>query len=148
MSRRNPKRSSSGRFARLPLTLLATPAVTTLSHAAFRVLVLLAAQYTGYNNGALGITRNQAAQQGIGSDHTLYGSLRDLETRELIERTYHASRVPPRPAMYALTWVSVDDTEYSRSARLATHAYREWQPTPKAARRRKPRLTVVRSADL
>jgi hypothetical protein len=140
MSGRHPKRStSSGRFARLPLTLLATPAVTRLSHAEFRVLVLLAAQYNGYNNGALGLTRGQAANQGIGSNRTLYLSLRNLEVRGLVVRTYPASRVPPRPAMYALTWVSVDDTDFSGAERLATHAYREWQPEP----RRKPNLTIV-----
>lgn len=140
MSRRHPRKSNgAGRFARVPLTVLATPAVITLEHAAFRIMVLLAAQYTGYNNGALGITRDQAAQNGIGSNRTLYGALRELEARGLLERTYHASRVPPRPTMYALTWVSVDDTEYSKSERLPTHAYREWQP------KQKPKFTVVKN---
>jgi hypothetical protein len=144
MSRRHAKRTSrGGRFARLPLSVLKTPAVTTLSHAEFRVLVLLAAQYTGYNNGDLGITRSQAAEQGIGSDHTLYGALRNLEARGLIDQTYRASRVPPRPAKYAISWESVDDTEWSSSVRLPTHAYRDWQAPPKKARRRRPRLTVV-----
>lgn len=140
MSRRHPKKSSGGgRFARLPLSVLSTAAVKTLEHAHFRILVLLAAQYHGGNNGALGITRSQAAENGVGSGHTLYGALKALETRGLIDKTYQASRVPPRPAMYALTWVSVDDTEYSRAERLPTHAYRDWQPT------QKPKLTVVRS---
>jgi hypothetical protein len=116
-----------------------TSAVITLEHAAFRVLVLFAAQYHGGNNGALGITRDQAAQNGIGSNRTLYKSIRELELRGLIDKTYPASRVPPRPAMYALTWEAVDDTAWSRSERLATHAYREWQPAAD-----KPKLRVVR----
>lgn len=145
MSCRNPRRKTTGgRFARLPLSVLSTPAVTTLDHAAFRVLVLLAAQYYGTNNGALGITWTQAAANGIKSDNTLYAALRELETRGLIEQTYPASRVPPRPTMYAITWVSVDDTEYSRSTRTAAHSYRDWSAPPTARRRRRrTRLRVV-----
>jgi hypothetical protein len=147
MLRRHPKRrSGGGRFARLPLSVLSTPAVTTLSHAHFRVLALLAAQFNGYNNGSLGITRTQAAKQGVGSDHTLYGALKALELRGLIDQTYHASRVPPRPAMYAITWESLDDTNWSRSTRVASHAYREWQAPPKVPRGRRPQLAVVRTA--
>jgi hypothetical protein len=128
MSRRHPRRSNSaGRFARLPCAVLVTLAVTTLEHAHFRVLALLAAQYNGSNNGALGLTPSQAAQSGIGSNRTLYAGLRALEARGLIERTYQASRVPPRPTMYALTWVAVDDTDYSRAERMPTHAYQGWK---------------------
>ncbi len=123
----------------LPLTVFDTPAVSTLSHAVFRILMLMAAEYNGGNNGALGITRSQAAEKGIGSDHTLYDGLRTLEKRGLIEQTYPASRVPARPAMHALTWISVDDTEWSRSTRIPAHTYRDWRPA------RKPKLKVVRN---
>ena len=132
---------------------MVTPACTTLSHAEFRVLVLLAAQFTGHNNGALGVTRSQGAAQGIGSDHTLYGALKNLEVHGLIERTCHASRTPPRPAMYCISWESEDDTDWSSSALRATHAYRDWQPPAKQKSRRggkrqrkkkaRPKLTVV-----
>ena len=124
----------------LPLTVLDQAAVIKLSHAAFRILVLMAAQYHGGNNGALGITRSQAAVNGIGSDHTLYSALRTLEERGLIEQTYPASRVPPRPTMYALTWMSVDDTSWSRSTRIPAHTYRDWQPS------RKPKLKIVKDS--
>lgn len=145
---KHPKRSSGGgRFARLPLSVLSTPAVTTLSHAQFRILVMLAAQFNGYNNGSLGVTRSQAAEQGVGSDHTLYGALKALELRGLIDQTYPASRVPPRPAMYAITWESMDDTTWSRSTRLASHTYREWQAPLKAPRHRPPKLSVVRGGE-
>ena len=130
----------AGCFAMLPLTVLDKAAVKTLSHAAFRVLLLMAAQYNGGNNGALGITRIQAAANGIGSHHTLYSALRTLAERGLIEQTYPASRVPPRPTMYALTWMSVDDTSWSRSTRIAAHTYRDWQPS------RKPKLRIVKDS--
>jgi len=127
MPRRHPKRKTGGgRFARLPLTVLGHDSVKSLSHAEFRVLVLLAAEFNGRNNGALGITRKQAAENGVGSGHTLYKALRTLEERGLIAQTYPASRVPPRPTMFALTWLSHDDTQWSQSSRVASHSYRHW----------------------
>ena len=122
-----------GRFARLPVAVLEHITVTTLTHAAFRVLVLLAAQFTGFNNGALGITAKQATNAGIGSNKTLYKSLRELELRRLVELTYPASRVPPRPTMWALTSLPLDDTQYSKSTRTPSHAYRNWKPERSAA---------------
>lgn len=141
MSPRHPRRKTTpGRFARLPLTVLDQPAARTLSHAQFRILTLLAAQYHGSNNGALGLTRSQAAENGIGSDHTLYKALRTLEEHGLIDQTYPASRVPPRPTMYALTWISVDDTSWSQSTQIPSHAYRDWKPS------RKPQLKIVKDS--
>ena len=129
MSRSNRRRKQGGgRFARLPVVVLEHIAVTTLTHAAFRVLVLLAAQFNGFNNGALGITAKQATDAGIGSDKTLYRSLRELELRRLVELTYPASRVPPRPTMWSMTWLPLDATQYSQSTRTPSHAYRDWQP--------------------
>lgn len=143
MTKRHPKRrTSAGRFARLPLTVLSTKAVTTLAHSEFRVLVLLAAQYNGRNNGALGITHSQAAINGIVSKHTLYKALTALEDRGLIRETYPASRVPPRPKMFALTWISIDDTSWSQRERLPTHNYKTWEPPPK--RKQMPHLKMVR----
>ncbi len=139
MTRRHPSRKTgTGRFAKLPLTVLDQAAVITLSHATFRVLVLMAAQFNGYNNGALGLSKSQAASQNI-SNKTLYKALATLEEHGLVEQTYPASRVPPRPTMYALTWISIDDTEWSRSTRIPTHTYRDWQPP------RKPKRRVVRN---
>ena len=139
MSRRHPRRKTgAGRFAKLPLTVLGHVSVIALTHAAFRVLVLLTAQFNGYNNGALGLSKSQAASQNI-SNKTLYKALATLEGRGLIERTYPASRVPPRPTMYALMWISIDDTEWSRSTHVPAHSYRDWQPS------RKPKLKVVRN---
>jgi len=104
------------------------PAVRTLNHAAFRVLVLLAAQFSGYNNGSIGLTFGQAQQAGVGSRKAFYGALKDLESRKLIQLSYAASRVPPRPTMWILTWLAVDDTAYSTGTRVAAHDYRHWNP--------------------
>lgn len=111
----------------LPLTVLKHDAVTSLSHAAFRVLVLLAAEYNGHNNGAIGLTVRQAAEAGICAKRTVYAALAELSDRELIMQTYPASRVPPRPTMYALTWLPLNDTLYTKATRTAPHSYRAWR---------------------
>ena len=125
---RKGRKASAKRFAMLPNVVLEHVAVITLPHAAFRVLVLLAAQFNGHNNGAVGMTKNQAAACGIGSDKTLYQSLRELELRRLSLKTYPSSRVPPRPTMYALSWLPMDDTDYSDATPKPSHAYRDWKP--------------------
>ncbi|MDN5863970.1 MAG: PadR family transcriptional regulator [Gammaproteobacteria bacterium] len=127
MSAKGRRRLTSGKFAMLPERVLESEAVRTLSHAAFRVLVLLTKAYNGRNNGALGLTVAQAKREGIGSDNTLYSALRTLEERGLIQRTASPSRVPPRPAMYLLTWQPVNDTEYSRQRNVPAHSYQQWR---------------------
>lgn len=133
MARTNGRKQAGGRFAHLPIVVLESAAVTSLSHATFRVLVLLTAQFSGFNNGALGLTATQAAKAGIASDRTLYKSLRELEDRRLIRMTYHSSRIPPRPTMWEITWRPLNDTPYTRSTSKASHSYREWRPSSKVA---------------
>lgn len=129
MARKHFKRKTgTGRFAKLPIAVLEHVSVRTLPHAAFRLLVLIAAAFNGFNNGALVITASQAEAAGIGSRHTFYAGLRELEGRGLIETCYPASRVPPRPTMYAVTWMPLNDTQFSRKTSTPTHAYRTWQP--------------------
>ena len=124
------KKSGGKSFARLPNDLLAHVAVTTLDHAAYRVMTLLASVFRGFNNGAVGMTANQAAEYGIASDNTFYRALRTLVERGLIEQTYPASRVPPRPAMFALSWLPYNDTKFSKATKTPSFAYRNWQPEP------------------
>jgi hypothetical protein len=130
MSRAFPagRKQTGKRFAMLPLELLQHIAVRTLTHAAFRLLVLLAGAFNGHNNGALGVTASQAKESGFKNRRTLYRSFRELECRGLIVRTYPASRVPPRPTMWAITWQSLDDTEYTSKTPTPSHKYREWRP--------------------
>jgi hypothetical protein len=144
MSRRNGKRNGGGaRFGMVPHKVFGHEAVTTLSNAAFRVLVLLTMQFSGHDNGALSLTASQAANNGISSRNTFYRALAELEVRGLIEQTYPASRVPPRPTQYALTWMAIHDSKYSTATRLPSHAYKDWKAAPKKSRRQKPRLRAV-----
>lgn len=107
----------------VPLKVLGQSSVIGLSHASFRVLVLLAGQYDGHNNGALGLSKTQAKSQSV-SNKTLYKALAKLEEIDVIRETYPASRVPPRPTMYSLTWVKMDDTDWSQATRVPARTFR------------------------
>jgi len=123
----NGRKSGAKRFAMLPLELLQHIAVKSLTHVSFRLLVFMASEFNGKNNGALGITATQAAEVGFSNRRTLYRSFKELEGRGLIVQTYPASRVPPRPTMWALTWLPLHDTRFTEATRTATHEYRLWQ---------------------
>src|SRR5690606_29953608 len=99
----------TGPFAMLPDEVLRSDACRTLPHPAYRVLVMVAAQYYGQNNGSLTLTRRTAAEYGVGNPHTLDASFRELEARGLIQRTRPGSRLPPRAAMYAISWRPIND---------------------------------------
>lgn len=124
MARTYPKKSNkAARFAQVPRKVLADPDFIQLTHATRLVLVLLAGQFGGFNNGALGLSKSQAEALGV-SNKTLYRALDELEAIDVIRQTRAASRVPPRPTMYALTWLAVDDTEHSRKTRTPARLFR------------------------
>ncbi len=118
-----------GHFAMLPDDVLRSDAGRTLPHPAHRVLVALAAQYAGHNNGSLSLTRKTAVKYGIGNPHTLAASLLELEARGLIEHTRPGTRLPPRSAFYAVTWRRIDAAHASdpHSATATVHAPGTWR---------------------
>src|SRR5689334_7321001 len=59
------------RFARIPLSVLESDALRTLPHAAFRVLVILTSQYSGWNNGTLALTPRYAERHGFKGRDTI-----------------------------------------------------------------------------
>lgn len=139
----------------VPVDVLTSAAVRTLPNVAHRVLVALAAQYHGCNNGSLTLTRRTAREYGIGDTHALAAALRELEERGLVIRTRPGSRLPPRSAMYALTWRQVDDPlrhdpHDARPTLKPAHAYGAWQPSKSGlhwtTKRRATRWRVPTSA--
>lgn len=131
-----------------------SPAVRTLPHPAHRVLVALAAQYSGHGNGSLTLTRSTAALFGAGQTHTLAASLRELEARGLIIQTRFGTRVPPRAAMYALAWWRIDeplshDRHEARPTLTPPDTWRSWTTTKRRAHwttaRRAPRCRMCTS---
>lgn len=118
-------RKESGRFVMLPHAVIQHRAVITLSPAARWVLVAVAAQFNGKNNGALALPLSTASSFGITSSNTLSRGLHELESRSLIVKTFQGSYSPPLPARYAITWQPFDDTTWSRKG-AQTSTYRGW----------------------
>lgn len=131
MAKLKGRRSTSGRFALLPLSVIKDPAVTTLDPAVRWVLVALAGQFSGGNNGAISLTLAVAREYGIRSSDTLRRGLGVLRERRLIELTFQGSYVPPKPARFALNWLPLNQTEWTCATRVASHAYK--QELPRAA---------------
>lgn len=131
-------RRKGERFAKLPIELLKHPAVATLPHAAFRVLAIFAAGYTGTNNGTLCCTDTWVRQFGLVSRDTLYASIRVLLDRNLIEVTRPGIKHRKVPTLYALAWQPVNSRNGELLGRFtpATHAYRDWS----APERRKKKV--------
>lgn len=99
------------RFARIPLSVLESDAVTALGHAAFRVLVILAGQYWGGNNGALALTERYARRYGFRGRDTIYRALRQLEAHGLIVCTRRGMKMKKVFTQYALGWEDINNRE-------------------------------------
>lgn len=97
------------RFARIPVSVLRCEAVTTLGHASFRVLVILASQYWGGNNGALVLTERFARPYGFTGRDTVNRSLRTLEQRGLIICTRRGIKMKNVFSLYAIGWEDIDN---------------------------------------
>lgn len=135
------KKSSryDGNFALLPDEMLTSDAGRTLPYAALAVLAALAAQFDGTNNGSLTLprrsikpTQSSAAKYGISNPYVIDRSFRELEERGLIVCTLPGRRLPPRAAMYALTWWPINDPirldpHDARPTLTASHQWTKWK---------------------
>jgi hypothetical protein len=96
-------------FAMIPVEVLTSDACCTLPNYAVRVLLAIAAQYRGKNNGDLAMTRATAREFGITSQEHLVTSLSALLERGLIQKTRQGGKKPLGPSLYAVTWQPIDD---------------------------------------
>jgi hypothetical protein len=107
-SRATGRRGAAGeRFALIPASVLRSEAVRTLNHAYLRVLLILAVQYSGSNNGSLACTPRFAEQFGLRGRDTVYKALRELVARGLIVHTRQGIKQKDVFSLYALAWQPV-----------------------------------------
>ncbi len=104
-----------GGFCSIPQQVFSGPDVNALSHATFRVLMVLVRQYNGRNNGDLCATEKEMSAFGITSPDTINRAIKELLKRGLIVKTRHGGYSGKdgkrKPALYALTWLPVDDID-------------------------------------
>lgn len=104
-------RKGSGRFAGIPHAVMNHPDYIAVSANAVRLLLEMARQYNGHNNGDMSAAFSVMKKRGFKSKTTLAKSLRELEVRDLIRcsRPWRFINPGSQCALYALTWLAVDE---------------------------------------
>jgi hypothetical protein len=127
-TRRSRYHVAGERYAHIPLEVLEHPSCATLPHAAFKVLVMVAAGYSGHNNGTQACTESWMRRFGITGTDTVRRCLKELEKRGLIEITRPGMKMRKIPTLYAVTWRSVDsrDSKLIDKPAPASHKYSKW----------------------
>jgi hypothetical protein len=97
-------------FVALPLVVLQSPGYRAASHVARSLLLDIAAQHTGRNNGALVACAKYLQPLGWRSNDTIVRARRELLELGLLLETRKGAR-PNRAAWYALTWQALDVTD-------------------------------------
>lgn len=106
----NKGRAIKGRFLALPLDVLRSPAWRSLSFSASKLLVDVAAQYNGRNNGDLVACMSILGRCGWSSNRTLHKAKSELLRAGLIEQTRQGG-MSMGPSLFAITWQAIDDCE-------------------------------------
>ena len=107
MGREKTKNGMKCRFLALPHGVLDAPSFITLSAPAVRLLLDIARQYAGPNNGRLLCTLSVMKRRGWTSNDTLTRARRELEASGFILQT-RLPMMPRRAAWYGVTWRPLD----------------------------------------
>lgn len=107
MSRKKPENAIQGRFLALPHSVLDSEAFIGLGAPAVRLLLDIARQYSGRNNGQLLCAASIMAKRGWTSNDTLTRARRELEAAGFIQQT-RPPMMPRRAAWYGITWRPLD----------------------------------------
>lgn len=132
--RNRPKhtgRRTSDTFVRLPHSMIRSPAFFALSGAAMKMLLFLAAQYNGRNNGDLSATKAMVKEAGVCTTSKLGELLAQLEAAGFIVQTRHGNRKLCN--LYALTWYGIDSCAGKGLEILPGPPRNDWKKTHSVA---------------
>ena len=98
-------------FAGVPREVMRSNDFKDLAYSSIFVLLWLAYQYKGKNNGDLSATHTMAQEWGGMAKDTLSKSLKELTDKGFIIKTRHGRFMNPNSCcdLYALTWAPVDE---------------------------------------
>lgn len=104
-------RRSGGRFAGIPHAVMNHPDYVRLSANAVRLLLEMARQYNGHNNGDLSAAWALIRNRGFRSETTLTRALHELLDHRFLLRTREGRFINPgkQCALYAITWLAIDE---------------------------------------
>ena len=105
--RRNMGRQTTQPFLSLPHNVLDHDSFRTLSPRATKLLIDIAAQYRGCNNGDLCAPLSVMRKRGWKSNDQLFKARKELLDRGLILTSRQGGR--NKASLFALTWLQIDD---------------------------------------
>ena len=100
-------RQTTGSFLRLPHHVLQHDNFRTLSPKATKLLIDIAAQYRGSNNGDLCAPFSLMKKRGWNSNDQLDKAKKELNKQDVIQLTRQGGR--NKCNLYALTWFPIDE---------------------------------------
>ena len=103
----NGDKRVGGAFVALPNVMIDSPGYRQAGHTARSLLVDMARQYTGHNNGKLVACPRYLRPLGWKSNQTITRALRELVACGLLAETRKGAR-PNKAAWFALTWLDLD----------------------------------------
>lgn len=123
-----------GTYAMLPNEVLRSVAYRVLPDSAKSVLVALAAQYRGNNNGDLSLVSSMASDYGITYRSKLFAGLELLLEVGLVVKTRQGGKSPMGCTLYALTWWGIHPSDkYDAGIKVSskpTHLWANWVKPP------------------
>lgn len=134
----SPERREAGGFAAIPHCLLQSSVFAGLSAHAIKLLMDLAAQFKGFNNGDLCLAWSLMEKRGWKSRDTLTKARRELLDTDLVVVTRYGDR--KRPNLYALTFFAIDECGGKLDVAPTTRPLSTWrlhEPLPP--------ITIIRS---
>jgi hypothetical protein len=104
-------RRETGRFVAFPHAVMKTEDYTGLSYKSKALLLDIALQYNGRNNGDLTVALAVLRNRGWKRQATISEAVKELLDADLIIRTREGQFRNPhsRCALYAITWQPIDD---------------------------------------
>jgi hypothetical protein len=131
----------SGGFLALPFAVIDSAAYRGLSAHARALLIEIARQLRGDNNGMLLCSRAYMATRGWNSNDTREKCLKELVAAKLVHQTVMGCR-PNRASWYAVTWLGLDKLDgydHDLAKTFERSAYRD--PPPAQPVRKTPSLS-------
>lgn len=123
-------RKESGSFLLLPHSVLRHPDFANASPRAVKLLIDIAVEYRGKNNGDLNAVMSRLKERGWNSSSQLGKAKNELLERGLIIETRQGG-LGIGPTLYALTWLDLNECGGKLDISLATHKRRSFNlPSP------------------